>query len=32
MSLLVNVDSDEMNHGGTAKSVMTTSKFRVVCA
>jgi len=32
MELLINVDSDEMDHQGIVKSVVTTSKFRVVCA
>jgi len=32
MGLLINVDSDEMDHEGNVKSVLTTSKFRVVCA
>ena len=32
MGMLINVDNDEMDHGGTVESVVTTSKFHVVCA
>jgi len=32
MGGLINVDSDEMDIEGTVKPLVTTSKFRVVCA
>jgi hypothetical protein len=32
MGRLINVDSEEMDHEGTAKPLVTTSKFRVVSA